>query len=71
MNTQLSYQMRVDIAAQERELRAARRLIACFERVTIGCSNRSWSEWENGNGTNVGDAIERARKQYYKVKGNV
>lgn len=70
MNTQLSYDMRVDIVAQERELRAARRLIACFERLQVGCQG-DWSGYQNGNGTNVGDAIERARKQYYKVKGKV
>lgn len=58
------------IDQMERELRAAHRLIACFERLQVGCQG-DWSGYQNGNGTNVGDAIERARKQYYKVKGKV
>lgn len=71
MSTQISPQMRDEIVAQERELRAARRLIACFERLNVGCRDTSWHGWEDGNGKNVGDALERARKQYYKVKGDV
>lgn len=56
-----------ECAAVERELRAARRLIACFERMMVGCTVQSWAGWQNGNGTNVGDAIERARKAYQKA----
>jgi hypothetical protein len=53
--------------ATEIELRAARRLIAAYERMLIGCRVQSWAGWQNGNGTNVGDAIERARKAYLKA----
>jgi len=64
---QNSVQMAYESEAIERELRAARRLIAAYERIMIGCTVQSWEGWQNGNGTNVGDAIERARTAYKKV----
>lgn len=53
--------------AAERELRAARRLIAAFDRIMVGCPDQSWTGWTNGNGTNVGREIERARANYLKA----
>lgn len=55
------------VNATEVELRAARRLIVACERMLTGCRVQSWAGWQNGNGTNVGDAIERARRAYQKV----
>lgn len=64
---QNSVQLAAESAAVERELLAARRLIAAFERILIGCREKSFDECENGNGVNVGVAIERARKAYKKA----
>jgi hypothetical protein len=61
-----SVALAAECAGIERELRAARRLIKCFERMIVGCPY-DFTGWENGNGTNVGDAIERARKAYKKA----
>jgi hypothetical protein len=47
---------------------ASHELIAAFESLTDGCDDKSWARWENGNGRNVGNRIEAARKEYYAAK---
>ena len=51
----------------ENELKVARRLIAAFEQIAVGCKEKSFADWENGNGKNVGIEIERARKKYHAI----
>ena len=56
-----------DARIMARELVAARRLIASFESMLTGCNVQTFAGYENGNGTNVGDKIEAARRAYSKV----
>lgn len=53
------------VAAPAPSLAAAIELVAAFESSMEGCTDKSWSEWQNGNGDNVGQRIEAARKVYY------
>ncbi|KGC17779.1 hypothetical protein ACS0X5_05960 [Burkholderia gladioli] len=56
-----------EVAKMAKELKAARRLIATFGSMLIGCREQSFAGWQNGNGTNVGDKIDAARRAYDKV----
>lgn len=50
--------------AMARELAASRKLIASFERILDGCRETTFAGYENGNGENIGDGIETARRTY-------
>jgi hypothetical protein len=50
-----------------REIKASRTLIERYERMLVGCKEQSFSGYENGNGVNVGDAIDKARNTYSKL----
>ena len=67
MRPQNSVALAASAAADQRELRAARRLIAAYERILTGCTYKTFSGYQNGNGTEVGTAIDRARAAYKKV----
>jgi hypothetical protein len=44
----------------------ARRLLKALDRLDIGTDEPGFAGWENGNGTQVGDEIEAARKSLAK-----
>lgn len=46
------------------QLDAAKRVIVAFDRLLDGDNNKSWAEWENGNGESVGREIESALAAY-------
>ena len=52
-------------------LTAADRVIFAFERLTEGCTDKSWAEWENGNGENIGHEIESALAEYRALKKEI
>lgn len=56
-----------EVANMAKELKAARRLIAAFGSMLVGCREQTFSGWANGNGTNVGDKIDAARRAYAKA----
>lgn len=49
-------------------LESAIELISAFESLSKGCRNKSWAEWQNGDGEDVGKRIEKARSAYRKAR---
>ncbi len=65
MKESINAEQLVTLKALKAENARAADLIAAYESCMDGCRDKSWLEWQNGHGENVGKRIEAARKAYF------
>lgn len=56
-----------ELKAIGRELKAARTLVKRVESMQDGCTVPKFAGYENGNGKNVGDGVDKALATYRAV----